>query len=248
MKKLLVVVAVAVFVVFAATSAMAMIVGSAHDLSAAGNYTGGSLSACQYCHTPHHAVTVAWGSSPPLWNRTMSQTLATDGATSFNLYGGGNTLLGTTVGQPGVNSKTCLSCHDGTIAINTVVNGNAGSTTITGPAGVVLGTGLMDPTAGGYIGSDLRDDHPVGVVYGGANATKAGLTLTSAVIGTSTNYNITYGGAATNWMIYGGDIGTGKVECGSCHDPHNYGSGNTLQSPFLRDNVASICTDCHSNK
>ncbi len=68
---------------------------------------------CVYCHTPHGGNrTVA----APLWNRTMK-------ANTYQTYN----LLGTPsitqpISQPGVNSLTCLSCHDGTTAIDSVIN------------------------------------------------------------------------------------------------------------------------------
>ena len=66
---------------------------------------------CVYCHTPHGASTL---STAPLWNRTMNTGL-------YQVYDKIRTL-NQPIGQPGVNSLTCLSCHDGTIAIDSVIN------------------------------------------------------------------------------------------------------------------------------
>jgi predicted CXXCH cytochrome family protein len=94
------------------------------------------------------------------------------------------------------------------------------------------------------IGTDLTNDHPVGVVYSTSTATYAGLTSSL------TNQGSYFTPTGTNWRIYEGGNGTGKVECGSCHDPHtenNSGhSGET--NKFLRGSVAAICQDCHANK
>ncbi len=74
---------------------------------------------CVYCHTPHGANS---NIAAPLWNRTFnSQT--------YTLY---NTpSLTATVNQPGVASLTCLSCHDGTLGVDSIINmpgsGNYGS-------------------------------------------------------------------------------------------------------------------------
>ena len=245
MKKFLVVVAVAMLVAFAAATAMAGtgVIGSKHDLATGSDYAGGTLSACQYCHTPHHAVTTTIGTeaAAPLWNRTMWTTAnASDGVATYSLYdsGGGGvgaeiTLSGTAVGQPGLHSRTCLSCHDGLTAVNGVVNGAALSATVTGAA--LTGGVLTSATT--TIGTDLTDDHPVGIVYNSAAVgSKAGLDLVSFTASAS---------HANGWMIYGGFDAVGTVECGSCHDPHTRAAG---QSPFLKGALLTICTDCHSNK
>jgi predicted CXXCH cytochrome family protein len=225
MKKLLVVVVVVVAIALVgASAAMAGVIGSKHDLSpiTGVTYTGGTQSACAYCHTPHHSVS----SAAPLWNRTLI-------ATGYTVYGGGTTNAGSTVSQPGVNSQTCLSCHDGVIAIGEIANGT--DDTITDIAGVVTdAAGVILNTAGGYIGRDLRTTHPVGVVYN-SQVTKAGLSSTVAS-------GLVNGKA---WKIYNGDDATGTVECGSCHDPHRVEAGF---NPFLKDALATICTDCHANK
>lgn len=240
MKKLYVVL-IAVVMVLTATVAMAGISTSKHDLADPLQYTGALLSACQYCHTPHHAVIAG---TAPLWNRTISAGYTSaGGAGTYQVYGAlnpgvtGSTLSTTTVNQPGSNSKTCLSCHDGTLAIGSVINGTGG--TVTDLGANVDATGLIVSTATN-IGTDLRDDHPVGVVYNTA-ASKAGLNATlSNNAGDPTRLV-----AGKNWTIYGDGAGGNTVECGSCHDPHNTTPG---QQPFLKDALATMCTDCHSAK
>ena len=66
---------------------------------------------CVYCHTPHGANATA---AAPLWNRTVAQR-------TYELYRQ-PTSLGQPVTQPGPNSLTCLSCHDGVTAIDSVIN------------------------------------------------------------------------------------------------------------------------------
>jgi len=228
MKKILVVCLVIAIALVGASAAMATIAGSKHDLSATASggtgtwYTGGLLSSCQYCHTPHHAN----GTTAPLWNRTMVTA-------GYTTYGGGVTLSGTTVNQPGPNSQTCLSCHDGTVAIGATISNGTGPLLVR--AGVLTG-GMIQASAAGYIGTNLGDDHPVGVVYR-SNATMAGL---SNVVN-ATTYKINN----QEWKIYGGGDGVGRVECGSCHDPH---TTDVTKFPFLKDTLISICSDCHANK
>lgn len=222
MKKILLLVILSLFV---ASPAFADIATSPHDLSVAGGvYTGGTMSSCQYCHTPHHAE----AATAPLWNKTLT-------ATTFTLYGGGSTLAGTTVNQPGANSLTCLTCHDGTLNVGDVVTGTSD---VLVNAGVLVAiTGVMDPATGGYIGTDLSDSHPVGMVYN-SGQTLAGLNPTVVASGSD-------GLIAGSWKIYGGLDNAGTVECGSCHDPHNTTAGET---PFLKGTSNTICSDCHSAK
>ena len=66
---------------------------------------------CVYCHTPHAASTQV---DAPLWNRTINTN-------SYQTYDLPRTL-NQPMSQPGPNSLTCLSCHDGTIAIDSIIN------------------------------------------------------------------------------------------------------------------------------
>jgi len=74
-------------------------------------YRNDYFEVCVYCHTPHGANQTA---AAPLWNRTVSQR-------SYTLYNQ-VTALGRPMTQPGPNSLTCLSCHDGATAIDSIIN------------------------------------------------------------------------------------------------------------------------------
>jgi len=68
---------------------------------------------CVYCHTPHGASTVV---QAPLWNRTASSA-------TYTTYDSlGTSTLTQPVTAPGPNSLTCLSCHDGTLGVDSVIN------------------------------------------------------------------------------------------------------------------------------
>lgn len=68
---------------------------------------------CVYCHTPHGANAAV---NLPLWNRTIK-------ATTYTTYDQlGTSSLTQTVSQPGAASLSCLSCHDGQTAIDSIVN------------------------------------------------------------------------------------------------------------------------------
>lgn len=240
MKKVLIL-ALAILLVAASVS-FAVIAGSRHDLTAAAYYSGAQVSACQFCHTPHLRTNPVVAGAP-LWNRT--QTLPGGGG-SYTLYGGGTTLSGTTVNQPGPNSLTCLSCHDGTIGLGDILVGTGGTITgveVSGTNTTIVAGKLADGALNTVtsrvpgLGTDLQQEHPVGVVY---SSTTSGPGLNSSV-STTPPYNI----AGKRWRLYGGGDGSGRVECGSCHDPHNTNPGET---PFLKDTATTICTDCHSQK
>lgn len=67
---------------------------------------------CVYCHTPHGANTSV---ALPLWNRTIKST-------TYKTYDQLGTNITQPVSQPGPNSLSCLSCHDGTVAIDSIIN------------------------------------------------------------------------------------------------------------------------------
>lgn len=68
---------------------------------------------CVYCHTPHGANSNV---ALPLWNRTIKTT-------TYKTYDTlGTSTLTQAVNQPGPNSLSCLSCHDGTVAVDSIIN------------------------------------------------------------------------------------------------------------------------------
>ena len=196
------------------------IVGSKHDLSVSGAnggfFTAAALGGqtCVYCHTPHLAQANTKG---PLWNRNNS-------AAVYTMYTS-STIKEPMTAQPGAQSLSCLTCHDGTVAVWSTFNTVQGTATAlqvnagyTG--GLVKATGLM----GGVnkLGSDLTTSHPVGIDFN--NALDAGLQPIASV-------------NASAVKLFGI-----KVECASCHAVHD-----RTNVPFLRRNNLSsaLCTTCH---
>jgi predicted CXXCH cytochrome family protein len=152
MKKIPIVLLVILMVSGPPLLATADIIGTKHDFSSSGDPTGQGVGLsgdqiCVVCHTPHHGAT---GLIAPLWNHTT--TTAT-----FTPYAGSGSL-DATVGQPQGISLLCLSCHDGTVAID-AFGGAAGGPTMTG-------AGLVD--------TDLSNDHPVSFTYDAALVTADG--------------------------------------------------------------------------
>ncbi len=87
---------------------------SKHDFTLSGWNTAGEI--CNVCHTPHEGD---MSLDAPLWDHELTTVV------TYGLYSSGT--LTETAGQPtsGV-SKLCLSCHDGTIAVDAF--GGAGGT------------------------------------------------------------------------------------------------------------------------
>jgi len=193
-----------------ATFANAQIANSAHNFSTASWNSTGEI--CKVCHTPHNANTLA----TPLWNHDVSTQ-------SYTTYS--SSTLNAVAGQPAGMSKLCLSCHDGTVALN-----NFGGNTYSGAPVTMSGTANL--------GTNLSNDHPVSFTYNDLLATTDGglfpPTTTLSGVGSST-------GHINDDMLFG--AGHDQMECSSCHDVHNsYGLGSLL----IKSNAASaLCLTCH---
>ncbi len=186
----------------AATRATAGIQNTAHDFSTRSWNTTGQL--CVVCHAPHNASS----SVTPLWNH------ATTTAT-FTVYT--SPSLSAAVGQPSASSKACLSCHDGTVAIDSF--------------GLATGSTLMEGEE--KLGTNLTNDHPISFTYDTALATADGGLRDPATTSSG------LGGTINNDLLLGG-----KVECASCHDVHN---SSNLSKLLVKSNVGSgLCFTCHS--
>lgn len=197
----------------AGTAAMAgTIAGTAHDFNA---LAGGNM--CLPCHTPHRANTTVV--EAPLWNHALTTQ-------TYTLYS--SSTLQSVPTQPGGNSKLCLSCHDGSVAINSF-GGNTGTTII--GAGGKIGTGSAPSIS-------LKSEHPIGMTYDAAL-----VTLDPSLRAITTAANIGSGGDTKTGTISSNLLFAGKVECASCHDVHNkFTSGGN----FLKIAANSLCTTCHA--
>jgi predicted CXXCH cytochrome family protein len=113
-------------------------------------------------------------------------------------------------------SALCLSCHDGTVAVDAYggSNGNAANEIDVLAAWDGVGAGMLD--------GDLSSEHPISMVYSAAGETGTGFQ--SAPLDGVKLFNT-------------------KVECASCHDVHNQSIGTGL---LVNTNVGSeLCLDCH---
>jgi predicted CXXCH cytochrome family protein len=150
------------------TSVAAGIVDSKHNLQAnslAATKFDGTTEICVFCHTPHGSASEA-----PLWNRIIGTASSLTPYTSTTMDG--EAVL---AGSP---SLACLSCHDGTQAMNTVINATSSATdygyNATGApmSGTWTGAGIGGIMAGAdntvpNLGTNLNNDHPVAVPFAG---------------------------------------------------------------------------------
>lgn len=120
-------------------------------------------------------------------------------------------------GQPDGASLVCLSCHDGTIALGELLSRDA-------PASMAGGTTTM-PSGTANLGTDLSDDHPVSIRYDSLLASTRGELADPATLTGKVRL----------------DAG-GRVQCTSCHDPHDDSNGKFLVMP---NTGSALCATCH---
>ena len=202
MKRLFIVLALATL---ATGVCLGQVAGTAHDLTAS---AAGGDRVCVFCHTPHNAAP-----DVPLWNHTLSGSTFT----AYDSITMDATDNGNWTGADGTVSALCMSCHDGSVGLGSLINTPAAG----GPTDTTTTMGAVAAN----LGTDLTNDHPVAFTYDGTLQTADGelvdpATLTGAV----------------------GLFGTGQVECASCHDAHD-----DTNAPFLvMDNTGSaLCVTCH---
>ena len=158
---------------------------------------------CLPCHTSHNARTTDEGESMALWNHAITDEV-------FEVY---TTSAGNQGGQPEGASKLCLSCHDGATAIDDFGGNEENFADV-----------KIAPDRTSNLGTDLRDDHPIGIEYPPPGL--EGYNDPSSLVGVQT--------VLVN--------GVERVECTSCHNPHDDSLGM-----FLRRTTAgsALCLECH---
>ncbi|WP_456464875.1 cytochrome c3 family protein [Persephonella sp.] len=223
----------------AAAVSNAGIVNTKHNLSVTGPGAVKAVSEteiCVFCHIPHHEKT-----GTPLWNRKMPTAV-------YDLYDSEFISRmnyptpeqpSEVEGQPGIVSRQCLSCHDGTVAIGAVyiVRGTELGNSVIQMQNVNP-DGTLPSTLRTFIGTDLSEHHPVAIEY-------------------DPSVNKTFGNGSVKTIELRDPHPTppiklytynGKqyVECTSCHDPHKQ------NKQFLRVDVGNLaqdfkqtCISCH---
>lgn len=229
--------------------------GSAHDLSGVtlnANYAlpfsawNNRKGTCTPCHAAHHTDE---DQLVPLWVHKTSTgpfvpytSPTLDATPDYAALGGG--------------SLACLSCHDGTVALNEGIEGKIGNTN----------AAPMMIHSSAKIGPDLHTTHPIGFVYNGGlaaldggledpdayliGAAKTRLTVTTAPVPAGatpwTGTSLT-GKSITEALLH-----DGKMECSSCHDVHAQDGSSATSGILARisgndvDGRGSLlCRTCH---
>jgi len=212
--------------------------GSVHDFSTNSSWNT-RKGVCSACHAAHHTDE---NQIAPLWVHATS-------VGPFTPYNSPTFNAGPH--QPSGHSLACLSCHDGTVAINQSISG-------------VLGTnGPVYIDADAQIGPDLHNTHPISFTYDAALAAadgelenpttykigdpKTALTLSVAPVPSSWSGTPLTGKTIAEAMLPGN-----KMECTSCHDVHKQ-EGSAPSSGILvrisgNDSTGRgslLCRTCH---
>jgi predicted CXXCH cytochrome family protein len=224
--------------VWARARAGSGLAGSPHDFTKQGNSVPPNernADMCMFCHAKLTTSTLIGNArnrtsgsqaldvfdSPPLWNHELSANYK-----SYTMYqnGSGAPQAGAKASQasasgrtPGSTSLICLSCHDGSAALNSYGNNS-------------------QLTRFAVIGKDnyLGNHHPVGFDYDAVRSVDKEIRSADAAHLTATT--------TVRDHLYG-DENT-KMECGTCHSVHN--TGNAGETLLWRSDVrSSLCLTCH---
>lgn len=212
---------------FAARPSKNLIVNSLHDLRS--QLKGASFTVCNFCHVAHKTVADTYPSyiGPLLWNHTLS-TATTYGVYSsqtFAAYGTDIADLGTLNGAGYTTSNLCLSCHDGTVAVDSWYAPVTGSNFQPLPQN----TYFMPNT---YQIKDLTNTHPVNFTYYNAPWLSA-----AGVLAPANSSSVDGAGVIP--------LENGKMQCWTCHDAHN-GASSIFEQNFPTQASGSFCTYCHT--
>jgi predicted CXXCH cytochrome family protein len=219
---------------FTGDGSKATVVGSDHDLS---NDFSGATAVCEFCHVPHKFN--ALSTQPPLlWNVTVRSgpyaTYSSSGSSTFNATDIRDPSTASGTNGAAYMSLLCLSCHDGSVNQTVFYQTTSG----------MGGSGSISPPnigGNGGAGGGLSNDHPVDFTYSATLSTQDGGLRTPTE---GAGVRIPYVGTGNLPLFKDQSTDTsGRVECASCHNPHN----NTNQN-FLRmaNSASALCLNCHS--
>ena len=176
-----------------------------HNLSASGPgrvRAPSEQEVCIFCHAPHNT-----GGVRPLWNRELPPT-------SYKIYE--SSTLDAQPKQPTGSSKLCLSCHDGTIALGSVLS-RSDQIRISG--GDFMPAGLAN------LGTDLSDDHPISFPYTSGLAASDRQLANPSTLAKEVKLDA-----------------AGMLQCTSCHDAHHNEFGDFL---VMNNAFGALCVSCH---
>jgi len=190
----------------AAQNQGATVINTPHNLSTSGPAVIRAATeeqVCIFCHATHRASPVQ-----PLWNRQMS-------VTAYIPYS--SSALDALPGQPTGASKMCLSCHDGTIALGSVVS----RTQV-----IQMASGITTlPPGTSNLGTDLSDDHPMSFAYDSSLAAKDAAIVPPGLLPAELKLDVHQ-----------------ELQCTTCHDAHDNSRGDFLS---MNNTQSAMCRSCH---
>ena len=228
-----------------------------------------SSSVCVFCHTPRGANGTA---TSPLWNRTQT---ASSLYTTYNSLGS-SSLDGATA-PVGSVSISCLSCHDGVQATNTMIN-ESSNTGGGAQASTSAPRVTVKPSSAAAIGGEARADHPFGIRYAGGAVSPAGPPAAPAGYPNKLMRNTEFNSAQSAllneqsiwWIETAGGVTGGRdksdiqlytrsamLDDGSVANPEPFVECASCHDPhsavngiFLRitNDGSAVCLSCHNQK
>ncbi|MFH1851502.1 MAG: cytochrome c3 family protein [Candidatus Neomarinimicrobiota bacterium] len=216
---------------------------SKHNLSVLGT---GAIKAtsetgiCIFCHTTHNSSATA-----PLWNRS-------DNTATYTLYG--SPSMDASTQQPLTTSRLCLSCHDGTVALGSVLNR-------VDPIAFPVGFDKIPVTYRSNLSDDLGDDHPLnidthpdGYTCTGCHDSQSGTTSNLECTSCHDAHDNTYGHFLKVDPLNGGICLQCHVQTGWSAAIHNTSSAtwnSSLPDPWPYTDWTTVaangCNNCHTS-
>jgi predicted CXXCH cytochrome family protein len=210
---------------------------------------------CIFCHAPHHTYRLttagAVGTGPlasaqatylPLWNHTITNAIFTpykngpDQPLSGPKHAQSTDPLLVSQGtfdKIGATSLLCLSCHDGTVAVNEY--GHSPQSLLSQSSGGVTMTPQYNIGAQGY----LANHHPIGFLYDVVASLDPEIYNSNVA-----TFDQSYDGGS-NQIPVANLLAGGKMECSTCHAVHN--TGNTGEKLlYVSDKNSNLCLSCHA--
>lgn len=229
------------------------IANSAHDLSKESwNLQHDLCGPCHMAHTSRDATDRLL----PLWSHATTPRTFTP-FTSPTLI-----KAGVVIPSPTGSSKACLSCHDGSLAVNQFGKTAGGTTPVGGAARMIN----ADYTVGAS--GDLRGDHPVSFTYDSTLAQNIPFGALydphTSILNLPASGNNLRGQTIEAGLLSADPVtGQPQLQCASCHDVHRQRGDSMVNSdanlsspnhnPLLvitglgSDGTGSaLCRSCHN--
>jgi predicted CXXCH cytochrome family protein len=221
--------------------AFARVEDTKHNLSVSGPGDVRAVSEtqiCIFCHTPHNA-----SPAQPLWNHELSAVVNYVNYASPTLQS-----YSSEAEAPPIDgySKLCLSCHDGTVAIGSIVSRWDEIIMVTVP-GVIDASGKLIGGPG-YLGTDLSGGHPIlGTALSGGHPISIIFDEALWIKRNSAYPPLT----RLKWPIIDPDVklrptqGGYGVQCTACHDPHGNKATEGWPPFWQKATHDEVCMVCH---